>query len=108
MRENVDSASSEHLPNSFQLAEPPHVRARLITEIKFFITSLLKRTDLCLGSCTQSRTRLVEYVTRAQASEQLDTERKITTGEGNRPLSGIKNGRETPLRPSSRSMGNKR
>lgn len=90
-----DAGSTKQPPsNSTHLAEPPHIRERLIAEIKFFITSLQKKAG--------RHTHLVEYVTHVDAMKGIG---EITGAS--RPGSSTTS-RETPPRASSRGASNGR
>ena len=96
IREGTDSNSSCNkvsLSSSSLLAEPPHVRERLIAEIKFFITSLQKKTD---HTAVTSHTHIIEYVTHEVARD--------TRG---RPLSAVGggDGRASSLMARSKDIG---
>ena len=89
-----DLLSSSHFP------EPPHVRERLIKEIKFFITHLKKKMDesVHVGSVSYgNHSHLVEYVKTTDAAT-AELEKVGISSRGSRPQSAIssRDGNDTP------------
>ncbi len=86
IREDTDGIiSSGKTPLRSFLAEPPHVRERLIQEIKFFLSHLKKETSNSMSHASGTHSRLVAYM--------------ASTGRS-RPQSAvsISEGVETPLK----------
>lgn len=108
MREDADDViSTRETPLiSSHLAEPPHVRERLILEIKFFVSYLGKKANGSLNITSandRDHAHLIDYVTCVD-------EPKLGMGRKSRPRSSIssKHGRETPLRSSPSGGANGR
>ena len=105
MADMVGTTSSPSL-NSSCLAEPPHVRERLIQEIKFFISHLRSRSDGIVTSASRTdKSHLVQYVIGADAAEirRVTNSRQNSRG-GSRPDSAIdfRDSRSSPLNPTRR------
>ena len=103
VREDTDVT----LSRPSRLPEPPHVRERLVKEIKFFVDSLQKRSGALPSTITSSR--VVEYVNLSSTSsvpEQGRGESSVSRRSGgSRPDSAVSSwdGRDTPLRSGSSS-----
>lgn len=83
---------------SARLAEPPHVRERLVQEIKFFIAHLRSRAN---GSFPGGdRPHLVQYVA---CADKADVKGLVSGEGGSWPRSTVssRDGRDTPLRTIS-------
>lgn len=109
MKQDNDKIISSYRPrsNSAHLAEPPHVRERLIAEIKFFISSLQKKSDQGFSTTpsTDNHACLVEYVTHVEEIKRAALLRGESRSES---PAHSKEGRETPFRSGSRGASNGR
>ena len=63
MQDDTDEMMASRETQTFDLAEPPYVRERLIQEIKFFISHLKNKTSVRDMSSGSGKPHLVEYVT---------------------------------------------